>query len=435
MIKNSEIFLQRRERLAKKIKDDSCIILGTNPLQARSKDTDFTFRPDSDFYYLTGYKSPYAVLMIIKSKGAFKSILFCEERDAFKEMWDGAIVGTKRAKTIYGFSNAIDIKSIDKEMPKLLAGLRHVYFSMGSLSKLMPRISEWNERVSRTRYQSLSPREFSDVDPLTHEMRIIKDAYEIASMQKSADIAAQAHINAMKHCQPGMYEYQLEAEFLYEFKKYGATASYNSIVGSGSNACILHYRENNCKLKSGDLVLIDAGCEYDMYASDITRTFPVSGIFSKYQREIYELVYEANTVAIKKVVVGNVWSDPHEAAVKVITKGLKEIGLLKGPLAKLLKQGAHSEFFMHKTGHWLGLDVHDVGEYFDKGTPRPFKQGMVTTIEPGIYINKTSSAPKVFRGIGVRLEDDVLVTRSSPQVLSHLAPILLSEVESLINTS
>jgi Xaa-Pro aminopeptidase len=429
-----DIFINRRQILSRKIKDNSCVIIGTNPLQARSKDTNYSYRPDSDFYYLTGFSEPHALLVMIKSSGVLTSILFCEERDSFKEMWEGEIIGTKRAKSLYGLCDAVAIDIVDTQMPKILAGLDRVYFSMSSLSKLLPKINYWNEGVSKTRYQSSAPREFIDIDFLIHEMRIIKDKYEIDLMQKSADIAATAHIIAMKKCKPGMYEYQLEAEFIYEFRKHGSPTSYDSIVGGGNNACVLHYRENNCKLKSGELVLIDAGCEYQMYASDITRTFPVSGIFSDPQRQIYELVYEANRAAIKKVTVGNLWSDPHDEAARVITKGLIEIGLLKGSFIQLLKKEAYKEFFMHKTGHWLGIDVHDVGAYLEKGNWRSFKSGMVTTIEPGIYINKTSSAPIEFKGIGIRLEDDILVTAKVPRVLSSLVPIKLSEVESLIGT-
>jgi Xaa-Pro aminopeptidase len=426
-----DIYANRRQILSRKIKDNSCVIIGTNPFQARSKDTNYTYRPDSDFYYLTGFSQPHALLVIIKSSGALTSVLFCEERDSFKEMWEGAIVGTKKAKSLYGFCDAIAIDAVDTQIPKILAGLDRVYFSMSSLSNLLPIINRWNERVSKTRYQSPAPREFIDIDFLVHEMRIIKDKHEIGLMQKSADIAAAAHIIAMKKCKPGMYEHQLEAEFIYEFKKHGSPTSYGSIVGGGNNACVLHYRENNCKLKSGEMVLIDAGCEYQMYASDITRTFPVNGTFSEPQRQVYELVYEANKAAIKKVIIGNRWSDPHDEAVRVITKGLIDIGLLKGSFIQLLKKEAYKDFFMHKTGHWLGIDVHDVGAYIEKGSWRPFKSGMVTTIEPGIYINKNSSAPKEFKGIGIRLEDDVLVTAKAPRVLSSLVPIELSEVESL----
>ncbi|NDH49687.1 MAG: Xaa-Pro aminopeptidase [Proteobacteria bacterium] len=431
MNKEIDIFLGRRKKLLKKLKSNSAVVIATNPFQTRSRDTEFTFRPDSDFFYLTGFSEPNAVLLLVNTPQP-QSILFCKERDAFKEMWDGNITGTKRAKRNFGFDTAIDINLIDQEMPNLISGIDTIYYSMTALNNLHDSLMRWSKAVSKTRYKSKAPKVFEDIDETVHEMRIIKDNHEKDIMRKSAQIAASAHINAMKACKPGMYEFELESEFLYEFKKHGSTVSYDSIVGAGNNACVLHYRENSSKIKSGDLILIDAGCEYKMYASDITRTFPANGKFTNAQKEIYEIVYEANRAAIKKVVPGNVWSDPHDAAVRVITRGLVELGLLKGNVNQLIKNNAHTEFFMHKTGHWLGIDVHDVGRYLDGEKPRQFRPGMITTIEPGIYISNNSRAPKKYRGIGIRLEDDVLVTKSKPEILTKDVPITINAIEHLM---
>ncbi len=401
------------------MESDGIAILPSAPVRLRNRDVDHPYRQDSDFYYLTGFEEPESVAVLIPGRGDGEFILFCREKDAKKELWDGYRAGQEGAISDYGADDAFPIDDIDEILPGLMESCSRVYYAMGFNPDFDAHVADWvNSLRSRGSKGVHAPQEFIALDHLLHDMRLYKSRAEISVMRKSAKIAAAAHKRAMRATRPGMYEYEVEAEFAHEFRRNGATLSYNPIVGGGINACTLHYVANNCVLKDGDLLLIDAGCELDYYASDITRTFPVNGKFSPEQRAIYDIVLEAQLAAIDKIRRNNHWNEPHDAAVKVITKGLKKLGILDGSLPKLIKDGAYQEFFMHKTGHWLGMDVHDVGDYMVGDEWRLLEPGMVMTVEPGIYLPNSRRLPAKWRGIGVRIEDDVAVTNKGPDVLS-----------------
>ncbi len=394
-------------------------ILPAAPVRMRSRDVEYRYRQDSDFYYLTGFAEPEAVAVLVPGRPQGEYLLFCRERHAEKELWDGKRAGRDGAIDEFGADDAFPIDDIDDIIPGLIEGCDRVYYTMGMYSDFDSRIADWVNSLRTGAARGLhTPTEFVALDHLLHDMRLYKSRSEISAMRKSAKVAVAAHKRAMQITRPGVYEYEVEAEFRHEFRRNSAWVSYSPIVGGGANACTLHYVENGDVLKDGDLLLIDAGCELDYYASDITRTFPVNGRFSPEQRAVYEIVLEAQLAAIEKTVKGNHWNDPHDAAVRVITKGLKKLGLLDGPPAKLIKDGAYRQFYMHRTGHWLGMDVHDVGDYKVGDEWRVLETGMVTTVEPGIYIPNKRNIPKRFRNIGVRIEDDVAVTSKGPDVLS-----------------
>ncbi len=394
-------------------------ILPAAPVRMRSRDVEYRFRQDSDFYYLTGFAEPEAVAVLVPGRPQGEYLLFCRERHAEKELWDGKRAGQDGAVDEFGADDAFPIDDIDDIIPGLIEGCDRVYYTMGMYSDFDSRIADWVNSLRTGAARGLhTPTEFVALDHLLHDMRLYKSRSEISAMRKAAKVAVAAHRRAMQITRPGIYEYEVEAEFRHEFRRNSAWVSYSPIVGGGANACTLHYVENGDVLKDGDLLLIDAGCELDYYASDITRTFPVNGRFSPEQRAVYEIVLEAQLAAIEKTVKGNHWNDPHDAAVRVITKGLKKLGLLDGPPAKLIKDGAYRQFYMHRTGHWLGMDVHDVGDYKVGDEWRVLETGMVTTVEPGIYIPNKRNIPKRFRNIGVRIEDDVAVTSKGPDVLS-----------------
>jgi Xaa-Pro aminopeptidase len=413
----------------------SLAILPTGREQVRNRDVHYPFRPDSDFHYLTGFAEPDAVLVLAPGRAHGEYLLFCREKDPEKEVWDGYRAGLEGAVADYGADDAFPIADLDDILPGLLEERERVFFAMGSDPAFDKRVSDWVSQIrSRSRAGVHGPIEFLALDHFLHDMRLYKSRSEVAVMRRAARLSAQAHAELMRACEPGMHEYQLASLFGHHCQMHGsAHLAYPSIVGGGNNACVLHYIENGQMLNDGDLVLVDAGCEIDCYASDITRTFPVNGRFTEPQRILYELVLEAQLAAIDKVRPGNHWNDPHEAAVRVLTKGLLKLGLLRGTPAKALKAQSYTRFYMHRTGHWLGMDVHDVGDYKVDGHWRELEPGMVLTIEPGLYIpTGAKGVAKKWQGIGIRIEDDVLVTRDAPDVLSRDAPKTVEEIEAVM---
>lgn len=416
----------------------SVAILPAAPMATRNRDAEYPYRQDSDFQYLTGFPEPDSVAVLIPKRAHGEYILFCRERDPKMETWHGRRAGLEGACADYGADDAFPISDIDDILPGLLENCERVFYAMGCNNQFDQKINGWvNQLRDKARAGIHTPGEFVALDHLLHDMRLYKSRAEIAVMRKAAKISAQAHVRAMQVCQPGMKEYQIEAEFQHHYKQHNCEQAYTPIVGGGENACILHYTENNDELRDGDLLLIDAGAENDCYAADISRTFPVNGIYSPAQKALYNLVLDAQLAAIEQVVPGNHWNDPHEAAVKVITKGLLKLGLLKGNLRTLIKEQAYRPFYMHRTGHWLGMDVHDVGDYKVGDEWRVLEAGMVLTVEPGLYIASGSkvgkrTVAKKWCGIGIRIEDDVLVTKDGCEVLTRGVPKTVDEIESLM---
>ena len=426
---NAKEFARRRRHLMELIGSSGIAVIVAAPERVRSRDTLFRYRQDSDFHYLTGFTEPEAVAVLVPGRPQGEFLLFCRERNREREQWDGARAGPEGAVAEYGADDAFPITDVDDILPGLLERSDRVYYSMGG-NEFDQRLLHFIQTLNSKRQSGHAPSDLVALDHLLHEMRLFKSRAESGVMRKAAKIAVQAHSRAMRACRPGMKEYELEAEFVHEFRRHGAECSYPPIVAAGANACVLHYRSNDAELVDGDLVLIDAGCEVSMYASDVTRTFPVNGTFSAAQRELYEVVLEANEVATAKAVAGNHWNDPHDAAVQAVTRGLKDLGLLEGRVSRLVKSLAYRQFFMHKTGHWLGLDVHDVGDYKLADQWRLLEPGMVMTIEPGVYVSASDrSVDKRWRGIGIRIEDDVQVTRTVPDVLTKDLPTTVAEIE------
>ena len=428
-------FIKRRKDLMAHMEPDSIAILAAARPALRNGDADYAYRQNSDFYYLTGFAEADAVLVLIPGRKTGECLLFCQEKDVTKELWNGRLLGPEAAIEVLGVDDSFPITDIDDILPGLIEGRERVYSPMGKDEAFDHQLMEW-VRVIRSKVRSGAhpPGEFLVLDHLLHEMRLIKSKAELDLMKKSGQIAVAAHKRAMQSCKPGMNEYELEAEYLYEFARNGSRApAYNSIVAGGENACILHYTENSQTLRDGDLVLIDAGCEYEYYASDITRTFPVNGKFSAEQKAVYEVVLEAQLEAIKTIKPGAHWDEPHNRTVEVITEGLVELGLLKGKVATLIEESAYRDFYMHRVGHWLGMDVHDVGDYKIEGDWRLLEPGMVMTVEPGIYIasNNTNVDTK-WRGIGIRIEDDVAVTRKGNEILTSGLAKTVDEIESFM---
>jgi len=414
---------------------DSIAILPAAPMYIRNRDVEHVYRQDSDFQYLSGFPEPEAVIALIPGREHGEYVLFCRERDPERELWDGLRAGQDGAVRDYGADDAFPIGDIDDILPGLIEGRERVYYAIGSNESFDHRLMEWIKTIrSKARQGAQPPSEFVALDHLLHDLRLYKSAAEVKVMQAAAEISARAHVRAMQAARPGLFEYHLEAELDYEFRKGGAKMpAYGSIVASGRNACILHYRENDQPLKDGDLVLIDAGCEIDCYASDITRTCPVNGRFSAEQKAIYELVLAANEEAFKHIAPGRHWNEAHEATVRVITAGLVELGLLQGEVDALIASEAYKPFYMHRAGHWLGMDVHDVGDYKVGGVWRELEPGMCMTVEPGIYIAADNqNVERRWRGIGVRIEDDVVVTKTGCQVLTGGVPKRVEEIEALM---
>ena len=432
---NRKEFAKRRKTLMRMVGEDGIAILPSAPVKTRNRDVEYRFRQDSDFYYLSGFAEPDAVAVLAPGRDNGEYILFCRERDVEQELWHGSRTGTDGAVEDFAADDAFPIDDIDDILPGILESRNRVFYTMGAFAEFDQRITEWVKSLRLREASGIhAPHEFIALDHILHDMRLYKSRAEISVMRKAAKIAVSAHRRAIACVMPGMYEYEIEAEYMHEFRRHDASWSYTPIVGTGANACTLHYVDNNAQLGDKDLLLIDAGCEYDYYASDITRTIPVNGRFSPEQRAVYEIVLEAQLAAIKKTRKGNHWNDPHDAAVRIITKGLKKIGLLDGTLPKLIRDKAYREYFMHRTGHWIGMDVHDVGDYKVGDEWRILEPGMVTTVEPGIYIAASRKVPARWRNIGVRIEDDVAVTSQGPDVLSKGLVKEPDEIEKLMAT-
>jgi len=432
--KMAEEFARRRRQLMRVMGRDAIAVLPAAPERTRNSDVLYNFRQDSDFHYLTGFGEPEAVGVLIPGRPQGEFVMFVRERNAEREIWDGKRSGPEGVRRDFGADDAFPIADIDEILPGLIESRSRVYYTMGKYSDFDQRVVSWvNTLRAQARAGAHQPQEFVALDHVLHDMRLFKSRKELAIMRRAGQIGAGAHIRAMRFCRPGRTEYEVMAELVHEFGRHGADVSYHPIVGGGANSCVLHYRDNNQPLKAGDLLLIDAGCEHEYYASDITRTFPVNGRYSPEQRAVYDVVRAAQHAAFAKVKPGNHWNEPHDAAVRAITQGLVRIGLLKGPLASLIKDGAYKKFFMHRTGHWLGIDVHDVGDYKVGNEWRVFEPGMVLTVEPGIYIPAGSKGvPKRFWNIGVRIEDDVAVTSSGHEVLTAGVPTAPDAIEKLM---
>ncbi|MBK9494031.1 MAG: aminopeptidase P N-terminal domain-containing protein [Xanthomonadales bacterium] len=424
-------FVRRRRQLMKLAGEDAILILPAATERIRNRDSHYPYRQDSDFWYLSGCNEPEAVLVLVPGRKHGEMLLFCRERDAEREAWDGPRLGPEGAVDALGFDDAYAISDIDDILPGLIEGRRRVFYHFGREVEFDLKLIGWVNRVRALVKQGAeSPHEFQELGHLLHDLRLFKSKSELRLMQHSAAIASLAHRRAMQVCKPGMFEFEIEAELQYVFRKHAAVASYEPIVGGGANACVLHYRNNDARLSAGDLLLIDAGAEYQGYASDITRTFPINGVYSREQRALHDLVEAAQQAAMAQVFPGNAWIAPHDAAVQVLTEGMLRLGLLKGSLQDAVSKESYRRFYMHKTGHWLGLDVHDVGDYRVGGEHRLLEPGMVLTIEPGIYIAPGSKGvAQKWQGIGIRIEDDLLVTEHGHKVLSADTPRSADDIE------
>lgn len=430
-------FQERRDRLAEEMGPHSIAIIATSPVALRNRDADYKFRADSSFFYLTGFAEPEAVAVI----ETFESIdegytysLFCRERNREMEIWNGYRAGVDGAVDDYEADEAYAIDLLDEEIIEKLHNKQKLFYRIGHQADFDARVAKWIAKASgESRKGTSAPAQVIQLDRIVDEMRLHKSEKEIKLMQLASDISAEAHTRAMQTVKPGMMEYALEAELNYIFGKNGCVPSYNSIVGGGANACILHYVENDKALNDGDLVLIDAACEYQLYASDITRTFPVNGKFSPEQKALYELVLKAQLAAIDAVRIGNSYKEPHNVAVRILVQGLLDLGIMHGDLEEIIEKESFRQFYMHGTGHWLGMDVHDVGSYKQDGEWRAYEEGMVVTVEPGLYIapdNETVDAK--WRGIGIRIEDDVVATENGPLVLTKGVVKTVEDIEALM---
>jgi Xaa-Pro aminopeptidase len=429
---NHRLQAQRRERLVSLIKQGVAVVR-TSPERARNRDSSYPYRFDSYFYYLSGFSEPEAALVLIAGAKP-KSMLFCRDKNPEREIWDGFRYGPDQAREIFGFEEGHPISKLDELMPQLLANQPAVFCDVGSDGDWDSRVIGWINKVrAQVRSGVTAPAEICDIRVFLDDMRLVKDQHELGTMRRAADISAEAHRRAMRSTRPGLREYEVEAEIVHEFRRRGAQApAYPPIVAGGANSCVLHYVQNNAILKDGELLLIDAGCELDGYASDITRTFPVGGKFAGPQRDIYEMVLAAQTAAIAEVKPGAGWEDPHNAAVKVLAQGMVDLGLCKGTVDGAIESGDYRRFFMHRTGHWLGLDVHDAGDYKRNGKWVELKPGMVLTVEPGCYVRPAEGVPEAFWNIGVRIEDDALVTGSGCEIITAVAPKKIEDIESLM---
>jgi len=428
-------FQRRRRELMEQMEPNSIAILAAAPERTRNRDVEHPYRQDSDFWYLSGFPEAEAVMVLLPGREHGEYVLFCRERDRAREIWNGYRAGPEGAVAEYGADDAFPINDIDDILPGLVEGRERVYYDLGRDAGFDTRLMGWVNTIRElVRTGAQPPGEFVALSHLLHDMRLFKSQAEAELMRDAAQISAGAHVRAMQAVRPGMFEYQLEAEYLHEFMRHGARSpAYPSIVGGGANGCILHYIENSAPLKDGDLVLVDAGCELQNYASDITRTFPVNGKFSGEQRALYELVLASQYAAIEATHTGNHWNVPHETVVRILTEGLVDLGLLAGNPDDLIEEQAYQRFFMHRTGHWLGLDVHDVGDYRVGGEWRQLEPGMTLTVEPGLYIAPDDdTVEERWRGIGIRIEDDVLVTNEGCDVLTRDVPKAIDDIEALM---
>jgi Xaa-Pro aminopeptidase len=425
-------YADRRHRLQAQMRQGIAVI-PTAPETARNADTHYDYRHDSHFYYLSGFAEPEAVLVLLGGEKP-QSILFCREKNLEREIWDGFRYGPEAARAHFGFDAAYPIAQLDEKLAELMGDQATLFYPLGADAAWDARIIKIREAVkAKARSGILAPGEIRDVRELLNEMRLFKDAHELDIMRRAAAISCAAHRRAMRHTRPGQFEYEIEAEFLHEFCRHGARQpSYTSIIAGGGNACTLHYVGNNARLNDGDLLLIDAGCELDSYAADITRTFPVNGKFSAAQKDVYEIVLAAQLAAIAAAIPGNTWNAPHEAALNVLAQGFIDLKLCHGSLESVLKTESYKQFYMHRTGHWLGMDVHDVGEYKIGGQWRKLEPGMTLTIEPGCYIRPADNVPRELWNIGIRIEDDVLITAGGNEVMTQDAPKTVNDIEELM---
>ncbi len=433
-MKQSE-FKRRRKALMQQVGEGNIALIASASSQTRNRDVEFPFRQDSDFYYLTGFNEANSLAVFIPGREQGEYILFCREFDEKKALWEGAHAGLEGATAHYDADDSFPIDDMDEILPGMLENKSKVFYPMGRDSELDLQILEWISNIKKQSRNGVNaPGELVLLEHLLHEMRLFKSAAELRLMRKAAEVSCHAHKRVMQQCKAGMYEYQIEAEIVHTFMQQGLRyVAYPSIVAGGKNACILHYVENKDQLKHGDLLLIDAGVECDHYAADITRTFPVSGEFSLAQKQLYQLVLDAQYAAIEQIQPGLPWNQAHDISVKVLTQGLVDLGLLKGRVAKLIENEAYKQFYMHRIGHWLGMDVHDVGDYKLDNEWRLLEPGMVLTIEPGLYIPENCQTVETrWRGIGIRIEDDVLVTQQGHEVLTDAVPKEINEIERLM---
>jgi Xaa-Pro aminopeptidase len=428
-------FQKRRAQLMEQIGKGNIAIIASANTRTRNRDVDYPFRQDSDFYYLTGFNEPNALAAFIPGREQGQYILFCQEFDEKKALWEGAHAGLEGATETYGADDSFPITDLGDILPGLLENKHKVFYPMGRDSELDHQLMDWITHIrSQTRSGVNAPGELVSLEHTLHEMRLIKSPAEIKLMQKAADVSAKAHIRAMRNCQAGRYEYQVEGDIIHEFIDNGLRAvAYPSIVAGGKNACVLHYVENKAVLNDGDLLLIDAGAECDHYAADITRTFPVNGVFSTEQKLLYQLVLDAQLAALAEIKPSAPWNKAHDASVAVLTQGLVDLGLLVGEVDKLIADESYKVFYMHRIGHWLGMDVHDVGDYKIDDEWRVLEPGMVLTIEPGLYVpHDCLSVNAKWRGIGIRIEDDILVTEQGYQVLTYAIPKTIADIEAIM---
>ncbi|CAH2937535.1 MAG: Xaa-Pro aminopeptidase (EC [uncultured Paraburkholderia sp.] len=449
-----DVYRKRRERVfaALRAAGGGVAIVPTGPEALRNRDADYPYRHDSYFYYLTGFTEPEALLVLDASAApdAPASVLFCREKNVERETWEGFRFGPEGAREAFGFDAAFAIGEVDAQVPRILADKPVLHYALGSSSELDAQVRGWLDAVrAQGRGGVAAPTAARDLIPLLDDMRLIKDEHELAIMRRAGQISAQAHRRAMAACHPGVREYELEAELLYTFRKFGAQApAYTSIVAAGANACVLHYPAGNAIAQDGDLILIDAACELDGYASDITRTFPASGRFTPAQRELYDIVLAAQQAAIDVTRAGATFDDPHQAAVRVLSQGLLDTGILDrtkfASVNNVIAERAYAPFYMHRTGHWLGIDVHDCGDYRERGAPRDetgalpwrtLKPGMTLTIEPGLYIRPTEGVPERYWNIGIRIEDDAIVTANGCELLTRDVAVGADAIEALMQAA
>lgn len=429
---HTEVYARRRTALLNKMQRGVALLTAA-PEQVRNGDAHYPYRQASDFYYLTGFNEPEAALLLVAGDSP-RAILFCREKDIEREIWDGHRYGPDSAKEIFGFDAAHPITELDRVAEELLADQPALYYALGANTELDTRVLRWRSTVQqRSRSGIHAPDTLHDIRQLLNEMRLYKDEHELDLMRRAAAISSAAHQRAMRHTRPGLYEYQVEAELLHEFCRHGARdPAYTSIVAGGANACTLHYVGNDALLHDGDLLLIDAGCELGSYASDITRTFPINGKFSSAQRDVYELVLAAQTAAIDTARCDAHWNSPHDAALRVLAQGFIDLELCHGTVDAVIESGSYKQFYMHRTGHWLGMDVHDVGDYKLGADWRPLEAGMVLTVEPGCYIRPADKVPEALWNIGIRIEDDVLITKTGNEILSAAAPKTVADIEAVM---
>ena len=433
-MKQSE-FKKRRARLMQQVGVGNIAIIASAPQRTRNRDVQYPYRQDSDFYYLTGFNESESMAVFIPGRKQGEYVLFCREFDAKKALWEGAHAGLEGATKHYEADDSFPIDDLDDILPGMLENKAKVFYPLGKDSELDHKLMDWINHIRKQSRSGVSaPGELVALEHLLHEMRLFKTPEELKLMRRAAEVSAKAHVRAMQYCRPGLYEYQIEAELLHEFAQNGLRAvAYPSIVAGGQNACVLHYIENKDKLQNGDLLLIDAGVECDHYAADITRTFPISGKFSEPQRQLYQLVLDAQAAALEQIRPGVAWNKVHDASVQVLTKGLVKLGLLQGRLSKLIKDETYKQFYMHRIGHWLGMDVHDVGDYKINNEWRLLEPGMVLTVEPGLYVPAScETVDACWRGIGIRIEDDVLVTADGHEVLTQAVPKSVAAIEALL---